>query len=121
MEYFKKILRSFIISFSAFILLLSITTLLTYINILSGGGIVFFNLIIPIISILVGSIYLGINSNNNGWLEGLKLGIIISLLFITLNIFLYKSFGINKLIYYFIFLVTSILGGSIGISKRKTN
>lgn len=121
MNYLKKVIRGLIISFSSFILMLSIATLLTYLNVISGGGILFFNLLIPIVSIFIGSIYLGINSNNNGWLEGLKLGSIITLIIIILNIFLYKSFMLNKLVYYSIFLISSILGGSIGISKRKVN
>lgn len=119
MNYLKKITSSMLIIITCFILLLIITTLLSYLNILKGNGITICNLLIPIISIFIGSFDFGKKSNKNGWLEGLKLGFIITIIFIILNIFIYHSFIIKTLIYYSIFLVSSIFGGSLGISKKK--
>ena len=120
MNYLKKIIQSILITISTFILLLLITTLFSYLGIFKGTIITVSNLLIPIISIFIGSCYLGINSNCKGWLEGLKLSIIITLILILFNVIIYKSFVLNKLIYYSIFLVVGIMGGSFGISKNKT-
>ena len=119
MNYFKKLVQSVLITISSFILLLLITTLLSYLGVFKGTIITISNLLIPIISIFIGSCYLGINSNNNGWLEGLKLSLIITIFIILLNIIIYKSFIFKKLVYYSIFLIVGILGGSFGISKSK--
>lgn len=119
MNYLKKITSSMLIIITSFILLLIFTTLLSYLNIIKGNGITICNLLIPIISIFIGSFHFGINSVKNGWLEGLKLGLIIISIFTLLNIFIYHSFIIKTLIYYSIFLISSIFGGSLGISKKK--
>ena len=119
MNYLKKVISSILVSITTFILLLLIDTLLCYFNILKGNGIIFFNLLIPIISVFTGTFNIGFNSNKNGWLEGLKVGFIFFILFIILNIIIYKSFLIKTLIYYSIMLISSILGGSLGITKKK--
>ena len=121
MNFVKKLTSSMLISITSFILLLLINTSLCYFNILKGNGIIIFNLAIPIISIFIGSFNIGLNSTKKGWLEGLKIGIIFFIIFTLLNILIYNSFIIKTLIYYSIILISSILGGSFGISKKKVN
>lgn len=119
MNYLKKIGTSIIVSISVFIMLLLITTLLSYLNIIKSTGITITNLLIPIISLFSGACYLGSRSTKLGWLEGLKLGLIFILMFLIINITIYKGFVIKSLIYYSILLVTSIFGSMIGIVNKK--
>ena len=119
MNYLKKISTSIIISISVFICLLLITTLLSYLNIIKSNFITVTNLLIPIISLFSGGCYLGSKSTKLGWFEGLKFGLIFLIIFIILNVFVYKSFIIKSLIYYSILLIASIFGSMVGLLNRK--
>lgn len=115
MVYLKRIARSFIVSFSTFLSLLLFFTLLCYLNILKGKGITIINLLIPIISIFAGSFNF---CKKHGWLEGLIYGFVALIIMLLINIFIYKGFAIKTLIYYLILLISSMLGGMIGINKK---
>ncbi len=95
-----------------------IITILNYFNILMGNVLKITELLIPIISIFVGSYILGKNSNNKGYIEGIKYGSIWILLFLVINI-IFSNFVYISLIYYFALLVISILASIIGINKRR--
>ena len=67
----------------------------------------------------IGGLYIGRRSNKNGYLEGLKIGLIM-ILFVYL--FSYLAFGITPklptLVFYVIILISSILGSVICINKK---
>ena len=94
----KKYFKSLGYTFSLMIILSLIVTILNYVGLANG---LFFNilkLIIPIVSIFVGGLIIGINSKEKGWLNGLKIGIIVIALF-----------------------ALTIFGSMIGISKNSEN
>lgn len=76
-------------------------------------------MLIPIISVLISGIFMGINSTKKGWLEGLKLGILICILLFLFNLLGLNKFKINQLLFYGILIFTSIVGSIIGISKKN--
>lgn len=119
MNYLKRLGISISISVITFISFLLIITLLSYINVLKGNGIVIATLLIPIISIFIGSFSLGRKSNKKGWLEGIKLGAILIFIIFLIDTLIFKSFILKKIIYYSILLITSILGSMIGIVNKK--
>lgn len=120
MFYLKKILKSLGITFFVILITAFFLTLLYYFNIISSNIYNIFTLIIPIISLLIGSMFLGKKSDKKGWLEGLKLGSITILLFLCFASIIFKSnFSIKLSIYYIILLLISIVGGMIGINHRK--
>ncbi len=119
MNYLKRLGISISISVITFISFLLIITLLSYINVLKGNGIVIATLLIPIISIFIGSFSLGRKSNKKGWLEGIKLGAILIFIIFLIDALIFKSFILKKIIYYSILLITSILGSMIGIVNKK--
>ena len=120
MKYLKNLGMSFIYIISTLLILTFIMTILSYFNITNDSITTVFKMIIPIISVLTSSIYLGINSSKKGWLEGLKLGTIISIILLFLNIIgLNNKFKISNILFYGILLLTSIIGSMIGISKKK--
>lgn len=117
-----KYLKSFMyILISIFLFSILIGTL-SYFNILGNNVIKVLELIATIISMLIGGIYLGKNSNKKGFLEGIKIGIaVIVLLFMFSYLAFDKGFSISSLIFYLIILISAILGSVFGINKRSSN
>ena len=78
-------------------------------------------MIIPIVSLLAGGFYIGKHSKENGWLEGLKIGLIfLVILFLLSYLGFQEGMHLKTWIYYLIILISSILGSMIGINKKKT-
>ena len=100
MEYIKKLGISFIFSLSFLISLTFIFSSLYYINFIGNGLFKFIKILIPIISIFIGSFIIGKKSNSKGWLEGLKFGsIIILLLFFISIIFFRRELSIKIILF----------------------
>lgn len=95
-------------------------TILSYFDIMSTKVVNYTKIIIPILSILLGGIYIGQRSKEKGWLEGIKVGLLFLILFF---IFSYLAFQegmhLRTWLYYLILLISSMLGSMIGINKRK--
>ena len=119
MKYLKKLGISIGIFSISFLSLLLITTLFSYLNIIKSNMATIITIIIPLLSIFLSSLYIGKNSIKKGWLEGIKLGLIIIVSFITINLLFYNKFNIRNLIYYLILLLSSVLGSMLGINKKK--
>lgn len=97
-----------------------LVTLLNYFNIISGSLLSIFKIIIIFISFFTGGFLTGKKCTAKGWLEGLKLGVIFSIILFLINLIFIKNIALKFLLYYLILVVCSILGSMIGISK-KTN
>ncbi len=95
-----------------------VITILNYFNILMGNVLKITELLIPIISIFIGSYILGKSSNNKGYIEGLKYGIAWIILFLIINL-ISKNFTYLSLIYYLILIIIAIVSSIIGINRRK--
>ena len=122
MNYIKKLGISLLYIIIPIIVLLFIFTLLNYFNIISYKTLTIFRFILFIISILLGGYKIGSNSNSKGWLEGLKLGLIITIIYLLINYLVFSvSFKFKDLIYFIIILGSSILGSILGINKKKKN
>ena len=122
MEYIKKLGISFIFSLSFLIGLTFIFSSLYYINFIVNGLFKFIKILIPIISIFIGSFIIGKKSNSKGWLEGLKFGsMIILLLFLISIIFFRSELSAKVILYYLILLLTSSLSSMIGINFKAVD
>lgn len=120
MKYLKKLAFSFLYIISSILIITFLVTLLNYFNIISDKIISIFKILIPIISLFIGGFYIGKNSNNKGYLEGLKLGGIFSIFLLIFNFLaLNNSFKLKYLLFYLILIVSSILGSMIGINRKK--
>ena len=119
LKYLNSILKALLINILLILLLSSFTTLLYYSNILSSGVSNFFKLFIPLFSILITTISFTKKIKEKGWLEGLKLGLLLIIIFITISSFANTSFSIKMILYYLIILITAVLGGMIGINKAE--
>lgn len=116
-----KYLKNLGIIIGLMLILSMIVTLLSYFNIFNLKVLSIFKLIIPLISLFIGSFRLGKITKSKGYLEGIKIGLIFILFIFLINILLLKNLSLKILIYYVIILVTSIIASMLGITKNKTN
>lgn len=120
MNYLKNLGISFLYSIGSLLILIFLLTLFNYINFIDGGFFIFFMIFDLVFSVLLGSIMLSRNCNDKGWFEGLKFGFIFLLFISLLDYFGFSfSFNFKYLIFSIIILVSSVLGGMIGINFKK--
>lgn len=122
MEYLKNIAKSLLYTFSITIFSIFIITILNYFNIINGKILSVFMILIIISALFVGGYLIGKNSKQNGWLEGIKLSLIIITILALFNYLgLKKEFHLTQIIYYLILTIACTLGSMVGINKRKIN
>lgn len=114
-KYFKSILY-IIISILIFNILLTIGN---YYDIIGNNINIYLKLTTIIISLFIGGFYIGKNSSNKGYIEGIKIGLIIILIEFLLNLSLIHKIKFNIIIYYIITLSSTTLGSILGINKKS--
>ncbi len=117
----NKYFKSLIYTFGMIIIFSLIITLLNYIGLVTGTTLKVLKLIIPIISVFVGGIIMGKNSIKKGWLNGLKIGIVTTLLLLLITIISKTEISFKTFIYYLILLADIMFGSMVGISKTSSN
>lgn len=111
-------LKSMLYSLLSILISTILITIFNYFNILTRLPLKIIMLLIPIVSIFIGSYKIGKISNKKGYIEGLKYGLIWIIIILTINL-ISKNFTLISIIYYIILLLTSTLAGVIGINKKK--
>lgn len=112
---YLKCLLTFIITL---LILLSITTILYYFDIINYNLVKYFKIITILLSAFISGLIRGFNSMNKGYINGIKLsGIIIAIIFIFSLIL--KEFNLSDLLYYIIIILTTTFGAMVGISKKQ--
>lgn len=118
MRCLKNIGISCLYSYGFIFVLTFILSFFNYINFIEGMF-TFFMVFNLILSVFIGGFVCGKRSLKKGWLEGLKYGFVFLFIITLLNIL---GFSSNLTIKYFVFcciiLVSSILGGMVGIGFR---
>ena len=93
-----------------------LVSLLYYFGIFPSSVNNVFKIIVPALSFLVGGVYLGKHSAENGWLEGLKLGgAFVILSFIISYLAFDIGLSLKSTVYYIILLFSAMLGAMFGI------
>jgi putative membrane protein (TIGR04086 family) len=98
--------------------LLLLLTIFNYLNIITGTFLNIMKFLIPVIALFVGGIMIGKISSNKGWLNGLKLSLILIVLFFILSLIFSIKIDFKNLIYYLILAGSSMFGSMIGINKK---
>ncbi len=93
-------------------------TILYYFDYISTDTYKFFKIGALVITLIVNSIILGRNSIKNGYLDGIKLGILL-ILFCTFVTIVQKKISIHLILYNIIILISTALGSMIGINTKK--
>ena len=104
MNYLKSLLWCFCILIISSIII----TIFNYFNVINGIVLKIIFLIIPIISIFIGSYRLGKLSNEKGYIEGIKYGLIWVILFAVICL-ICKVFDWTSIIYYFILFLLNCI------------
>lgn len=115
----KKYLKSFLYTLGIIIISTIIISILNYFNIINGTTLNILYLIIPIISISIGSFILGKTAEKKGYIEGLKYSSIWSIIILTINIII-KEINLSSIIFFVTTILLSILSSILGINKKKT-
>lgn len=116
-----KYLKSILYIFISIMLFSIIIGTFSYFNILNNSLVKVFEIIAIIVSMFIGGIYLGKNSNKKGFLEGIKIGLImIAILFLFNFLGFGNMISLSNVVYYIIILISSILGSIIGINKKSS-
>jgi len=120
MKYFKNLGMSFAYIIGTLLILTFIITILSYFNFMRDKIVSIFKITIPIISLFIGGYYIGKKSIKKGFIEGLKLSLIFSIILIIFNFLAFdNSFKLKYLLFYLILIISSILGSMIGINRKK--
>lgn len=115
-----KYLLKYLGYYAIFIILL--TFICSLLNLI-GVNSTITNLMIFIFNILAFFIFgfkSGKKANNKGYIAGLTIGGLFLLILIIINLFSARAFlNITTIIYYIVLLLSSTLGGSLGINKKE--
>lgn len=122
MNKYIKYLKALLYIFIPILFFNLILAILYYFNIINNKTLSILNTILILISMFIGGLYIGSKSNKNGYLEGIKLGILtILILFIISYLAFDNSLSVKSLIYYLAAVISSIIGSMLGINKKGTN
>lgn len=122
MKYLKNLGISLLYIIGTILVLTFTISIFSYFNIINDKIVSIFKIIIPIISLLIGGFYMGKRSIKKGFLEGIKLGVIFSLMLIIFNFLAFgNSFKFKYLLFYLILIISSVLGSMIGINRKRTS
>lgn len=116
----KKILINIAYFFLTIFLFTFLLTLIAYFNLLNPKIISISRQIVPLLTVTIISYNLGKKAEKKGYIEGIKFGSLILLLFTALIIILDK-YQLKTLLYDLIFLLASTLGSMIGINRKLNN
>ena len=75
--------------------------------------------IFGMISYFIAGFIMGKNSSKKGYLNGLSIGAIIVFIFLMISLIFKCSIGIKTIIFYLLYLISSIAGSMIGIMSKK--
>ncbi len=106
-----------------FIFIIVISFFTTLINLTSINSIILtkISIILTSLSFFIISTIASKKSPEKGYILGIKLGLLMVLILIIVNLIFFRSkINIDRIIYYIILIISSILGGSFGKNiKRK--
>ena len=72
-------------------------------------------------SLFLGGFIIGKKSSKKGWLEGLKLSLIFTIILILFNLLgLGNKIEFKNIVYYIIIIASCMFGGMLGINKTDT-
>ena len=118
--------KNYLIAIGYFLLVVAvfaiILTIFNYYDIVTNKLFKVIKVLIPSLALFIGGYKVGNNANKKGYIEGIKLSlIVIVLLFMFSYLGFNASFSISLILYYIIIIISSMLGAMIGIYKKITS
>ena len=116
----KVYLKDLFYVFLTIIIGIFIFTFFNYFNIFSDKLTNILKLLLVVGTFIFSGFYLSKRSKGRGFVEGLKIGTIISLFFLLITLLgINSSFDWKNLIYYLILIISSMTGGVIGKQGKQ--
>lgn len=115
----NNLLRTSILILGLLLISSLIINTLYYFDIINNNLIKYLKMFISIIIFFIGGLYIGKKSDNKGYINGLKLSIIIVLVMFLLSIIL-SNFKISRIVYFLITTTCITFGSMIGINKKES-
>ncbi len=119
MEKIKKYIKPMIFFYGIMIIYLIVISLFDYFDIISYKSISVINFIIIMLLFMMSGFLVALKSNKKGYISGMAIGITNIILFIILSLILGSTIKTSSIIYYFILLICSVIGGMFGINYDK--
>lgn len=119
MKYLKTLSKTLLFTIIFFIFLTLLLTIFNYFNIINYQILNIGKIIIPILTLMFGGLLMGKKASKNGWLEGLKISLIIIIILIIITLIINK-FSPKKLTYFLILIISGIFGSILGINTKNT-
>ena len=119
MKYVKKIFKTLLLTATFFLAFSLLITLFNYFNIINYQTLAISKIIIPILSLGFSGLLMGKKASKNGWLEGLKISLIIILILFIINLIM-GIFNPKILTYFLILIICAIFGSILGINTKNT-
>ena len=120
MKNIKTYLKYLGISLLIMLLGLLLISTLYYFDIISSNVVSYIRIIYMMLVMFIASYILGKHTDKNGYLAGIKFGLMNIFLFLILGLLFFKDgLQLRLILYDFILLFTSVLGSMIGINKKK--
>lgn len=115
----KKFIKPLLYSLGILFIFTFFITILNYIGLISGLPLKIIKIIIPIISYLVAGFMIGKGSDKKGWLSGIEIGLMLTIVLLILNLIFKTKITIIILAYYLVLTSISIIFSILGINKRS--
>jgi putative membrane protein (TIGR04086 family) len=115
----KKFIKPLLYSLAMLFILTFIISLLNYINVISGLPLKIIKIIIPIISYFIAGFMIGKSCDKKGWLNGLEIGLILTVILVFINFLLKNKINILFVLYYLSLNIISVISSMIGINRKK--
>ena len=118
MKSIKKYLTTLLSILLSVLLVTLILTTFYYYDLISTDTYKYLKIGTLLITLLLNGVVIGKNSIKNGYLDGIKLGLLL-IIFCTLVTIMNKSISIKLILYNIIILITTTFGSIIGINTKK--
>lgn len=115
----KKIIKPLLYSLGILFIFTFFITILNYIGLISGLPLKIIKIIIPIASYLVAGFMIGKCSDKKGWLSGIEIGLMLTIVLLIINLIFNTKSTIIVVAYYLVLIVISTISSILGINRKK--
>ena len=119
-------IKNYLVAIGYFLLVVAvfaiILTIFNYYDIVTSKLFKIIKVLIPSLALFIGGYKVGNSANKKGYIEGIKLSlIIIVMLFMFSYLGFNVTFNVSLILYYIILIISSTLGAMVGINKKITS
>ena len=114
----KTFLKSIFIIIICLFISSILINILYYFDIINNNIVKYLKMFLSIITFFIGGLYIGRNSISKGYINGLKLSLIMTIIFILFGL-IFNNIKVLRIVYYLIMSSCITFGAMIGISKKE--